>query len=109
VLQLAFGPRTDRPANPFLGEPINATTGRAVRPAPRRHAPAAAVARTGRSPVTGSRVSPSSLARPAPIPPKRTGAAPEPVVALAAYEALRDELDHAEEVLEDALVERGEN
>lgn len=32
----------------------------------------------------------------------------EPVVPLASYEHLREELDTAEEMLEDALLERGE-
>lgn len=110
VMELAFGPRTARPANPFVGDTINAAVPGRGRSAARRHAPASASARVGRSAVARkSGAAHAASARPAPIPAKRKEAAPEPVVALAAYEALRDELDHAEEVLEDVLVERGEN
>lgn len=102
VLPLAFGPRSRRPANPFQGaltpQALASSKPRPAQPAqPTRSAAATPAVQRVQEPPTRAE------ARPAP---RRTVI--EPVVALSAYEHLRDELVAAEDLLEDALTERGE-
>lgn len=106
LLELAFGPRSKRPANPFAGETALAPE---VAPAAERRRVAAS--HTSRASATVSAGEPERPSLTDRTEAKRIvkGARPEPVVALAAYENLREELDSAEELLEDALAERGEN
>lgn len=101
VVELAFGPRPRRLANPFSAnaasevEMPHLTAGRGM------------VTRDG----LGGRGSAPPMQRdgtPA-VPKPKTPAEPEgPTVTLAAYENLREELVATEDMLEDALVERGE-
>lgn len=105
LVELTFGPRSRRPANPFNGEVAPATC--AVSVDTRRGT--AACHSTRSKPATAA----VAVDRPAPnaaVEARRTvkGVRPEPVVALAAYENLREELDATEDLLEDALAERGE-
>jgi hypothetical protein len=104
VLPLAFGPRHRRIPNPFK----NAVTAPLV-PA------VAARAQTRTRPVGSNAVANGRSVERTPEPPARTEARAnprrtviEPVVPLTAYEHLRDELVAAEDLLEDALAERGE-
>lgn len=103
VLELAFGPRERRPANPFSA---NAAVKAEM---PRRAMGHGSAERCG----LGGRSSPlSSLAQcdrtPAATTPKKTTEPEVPTVTLTAYENLREELVATEDMLEDALVERGE-
>lgn len=104
LMEIAFGPRANRPANPFLSD---LPTKDAVATPPRARVTrvsSARPARAGRALRDGSAAAltaaaPKKVAKPAPE---------EPVVALSAYENLRQELATTQEWLEDALVERGE-
>lgn len=108
VLPMAFGPRTRRLPNPFRdGSCLEITSSATPQRRPTARVPFAL--RTQRSPATPSGAKQPVVTRSSTVAPKHKALAPEPVIALTAYEALRDELDHAEEMLEDALVERGEN
>lgn len=106
MIELVFGPRARRPANPFA---LGADDVRVVDPSPPR--PATSAPRSARINASSS---PNASARQpvngAPSEMKRRVTTPreEPVVPLASYEHLREELDTAEEMLEDALLERGE-
>jgi hypothetical protein len=104
VVELRFGPRQRRIANPFTADAAEAP---------------AAIARPNEATVFASRTSgspvrtESSPSRPeAPVPvadgKRKAREVIEPVVPLAAYEHVREELAFAEEMLEDALVERAE-
>lgn len=106
VMELAFGPRARRIANPFVAEPVVAPARGARAPAPkvaprqpaptaaRRHAPADTVSRTPATPVAEVK--------------REVRKITEPVVPLATYEHVREELDAAEDLLEDVLSERAE-
>lgn len=106
LMELAFGPRARRPANPFVGETVSATSAVAVI-ARRETATSRAMHTSAPAPETvnertaGNGVVPEGKR-------KVARGRQEPVVTLAAYENLREELDTTEEMLEDALVERGE-
>jgi hypothetical protein len=103
VLELAFGPRERRPVNPFSANvAVEVET-------PRLAAGRGSGARCG----LGGRSSPSSApaqrdGTPAVTKPKKPTEPEVPTVTLAAYENLREELVATEDMLEDALVERGE-
>lgn len=103
VVQLRFGPRQRRIANPFTTEvaevPATATA---------RNEATVFTSRTSAAPVATE--APSRREAPAPqVPEKRKARVViEPVVPLAAYEHVREELAFTEEMLEDALVERAE-
>lgn len=104
VLPLTFGPRQRRPVNPFVGQVLAdhapATPKRTEsRPCQKRPSAPPTGQRTERSPQVTVRAEARANG-------KRTLV--EPVVALSAYEHLRDELDVAESMLEDAFAERGE-
>lgn len=106
LLELTFGPRSRRPANPFAGE--TATASRAA-PAPaRREVATSQATRSGAPAPQNADERHATNGVTAEAKHKVTRMRPEPVVALAAYENLREELDTTEELLEDALVERGE-
>lgn len=101
VVSFQFGPRARRPANPF------ATAGSALAPelAARESVPSRAGAGLGRQPAAaGGRLGVES--------PERKEVAskkPEqPVVARADYDRLQEQLTVAEDMLEEALAERGE-
>ncbi len=101
VLDLAFGPRSRRLANPFSA---NAASEMGT---PRLAAGRGSVTRDG----LGSRSSAPPMQRdgtPAMTKPKTPTEPEGPTVTLAAYENLREELVATEDMLEDALVERGE-
>lgn len=103
LLEMAFGPRPTRRENPFTSElPAENVVAAA---APKR-ATSMARPRAVQPPVAASEKS----AVPSESKPKKAvQAAPEePVIALSAYENLRDELAATQDWLEDALVERGE-
>lgn len=107
VLPLAFGPRTQRPANPFSG---SGGVGPESRAAPSRRSPATTFSSSReRGPAAEDRAKQAAVTRATISAAKPVEIPPEPVVALTAYETLRDELETAEDMLEDALVERGEN
>lgn len=104
LLPLAFGPRQRRIANPFRGA-VTLPTAATVPPRAENRS---------RRVVSCAAPSGRNVER-APDTPARTEARPgarrtviEPVVPLAAYEHLRDELVAAEDLLEDALAERAE-
>lgn len=106
MIELSFGPRARRHVNPFASGAEEAQVVDAGRPRPAMSAPRGT--RTNVQPLQTA-----SMRQPvngAPVEAKRKIATPreEPVVPLASYEHLREELDTAEEMLEDALVERGE-
>lgn len=103
VLELAFGPRERRPANPFSA---NVAVEVEI---PRLATGRGSAARCD----LGGRSSPSSLpaqrdGTPAATKPKKLPEPEVPTVTLAAYENLREELVATEDMLEEALVERGE-
>ena len=106
ILPFRFGPRERAPINPFT-RPM-------AEPLPGRAAPESLRARSGQpafrvrqeNPTTsaaGGTAPVETRAKSPSIPPKD-----EPVVARAEYEQLREELVTAEEMLEEALVERSE-
>ncbi len=103
VLELAFGPRARRPANPFAADAEHETETRSVRA---RRGPTAVNGCRRSVPISVATAQPSAAVRSAN--PKPKAAPEEPVVTLAAYETLREDLDATEELLEDALAERGE-
>jgi hypothetical protein len=105
VMELAFGPRARRPSNPFRGAVHEAPL---HDPSPRRPERARFAASGARPAATEDCAKRTAAARTAAVR-KQLETPPEPVVPLAAYESLREELDTAEDLLEDALVERGEN
>lgn len=101
LLSFQFGPRARRPANPF------ATAGSALAPelTALELSPPRASAGLGGKPATAvGRLSAES--------PERKEAAPKkrelPVVARADYERLQEQLTVTEDMLEEALAERGE-
>jgi len=106
VMQLRFGPNGRRPANPFAagGAELSADAVAETREPQRtsgpvvRHCSGAPVALDTPAPVEAS-------ARPAKTEPRK---AEEPTIPLAAYERLHEQLATTEEMLEDALAERGE-
>jgi hypothetical protein len=106
VMEMAFGPRHRRIASPF--SLVVEASGVEKRQAPERRT-AAAQKRIASSGIR-------SAERPRPEAPAMNSATDrkvcrvcEPVVPLASYEHLREELDSAEEMLEDALTERAED
>lgn len=104
VLPLAFGPRQRRPVNPFRGQTLSEANRAGADAGVRRATPRTVSARQEAS---AAERAPESPARSEPRP-KSKRTVVEPVVALSAYEALRAELDVAEELLEDAFAERTE-
>ncbi|ACB74484.1 DUF4133 domain-containing protein [Opitutus terrae] len=101
LLELAFGPRAHRPANPFTG---SAGPGAEQSDAHRKRAVEEPRVRRTRVPATGKPGKQRTVQGSAT--PK--GPAEEPVVRLSSYERLRQELETTEELLEDALAEQGE-
>ncbi len=104
VVEMAFGPRQRRIANPFTTEPdtgsINETT-----------APELAATFAQRKAPTATPREQQARAATAPAVAevkRKIRDVSEPVVPLSAYEHVREELDVAEELLEDALTERVE-
>lgn len=104
VVQLRFGPRQRRIVNPFSAEAPE----QPALVAPQNEATVFA-SRTSASPGTSEG---ARSRREAPVTPaqekRKAREVIEPVVPLAAYEHVREELAFAEEMLEDALVERAE-
>ncbi len=106
VLQFCFGPRGRRPVNPFTDAASEAvvTGGQKRRPA-RSHS---AERTQSRSPA--SRTKPAdSGSNAVNAKPKTAGGEPEPMVSRVAFERLTEQLTTTEEMLEDALAERGED
>jgi hypothetical protein len=106
LVELTFGPRSRRAINPFVGEIATApiAAAKTIRREP-------AMSRAARGASAAPQTTPAhTVANGEPVETKRKvmRGREEPVVALAAYENLRDELDVATDMLEDALVERGE-
>jgi hypothetical protein len=104
VLEMAFGPRTRRIGNPFTSSrhAIEAQ-------APVENESSSAPARRGGNAVSSPRGSETRSAAATPSESRRrVREVTEPVVPLAAFESVRDELDLAEDLLEDALTERTE-
>ena len=103
VVELRFGPRQRRIANPFTAEAVEVPASTT----PRNEA-AVFASRTSAKPVAPE----ASSRREAPAPQaqekRKAREVIETVVPLAAYEHVREELAFAEEMLEDALVERAE-
>ena len=107
VVQLSFGPRQRRIANPFTAE------------APTETATAVQTTCASEPAVTPKTKTAAGTAQQEPrreaSPTARTESKRtrreicEPVVSLAAYENVREELDFAEELLEDAVAERAES
>lgn len=106
LMQLSFGPRQRRIANPFNVEaPAEAATVRETTSAPVREA----MPKTNAASATRRQDERRDASPAARTEPKRTRRELcEPVVSLAAYENVREELDFAEELLEDAVSERAE-
>jgi hypothetical protein len=103
VTELRFGPRQRRLANPFHAEPVDEPVATV-----RRDQPAFVASRT-RTPVGAQSQPPRrEAAEPAAEVKRKARQVIEPVVPLATYEHVREELAVAEEMLEDALVERAE-
>lgn len=104
VVEMSFGPRARRIANPFSAETVAA-------PAPAVESPERQAGSDARR-ASSTRRQAAAASRPATEPAADAKRAVrdvrEPVVALAAYEHLREELDFTEEMLEDALAERAE-
>jgi len=105
VLQFRFGPREGRPANPFASAAVAMAS----------ESPVAVASHKQNSPraMRGIPAAGSFLA-PAQPGAAETKARPakereEPVVARADYERLHEQLTTTEEMLEDALAERGED
>lgn len=105
IIELAFGPRARRIPNPFTTPPCVPVNGSIAETHRAPAAPPKQVKQTHRStPMRGSIGTPE----PAVERKRRVSAITEPVVPLSAYEHLRDELDTAEDLLEDLSVERTE-
>lgn len=106
MMELSWGPRARRPANPFVGATASGQMAAAASSRRQQSQTRAARANAGSHTATPARPQPEQFSPEV----KRFGkpVREEPVVALAAYENLRDELDTAEQLLEDALVEREE-
>lgn len=105
VIEMAFGPRQRRIANPFSAtvETCDVHPRRVAEP--RTASAQTRVASSGVRPVEQPRrETPMASAAPE----RKVRRVCEPVVPLASYEHLREELDVAEEMLEDALTERTE-
>jgi hypothetical protein len=104
LAELVFGPRAQRPPNPFTSDlPMeNIATRSAAKPT--NGAPAVRAMKPQQVDVAEKASAPAAAG------PKKPTKAPaeEPVIALSAYENLRDELAATQDWLEDALVERGE-
>ncbi len=105
VLEMAFGPRSRRIANPFtstIGAVEETVVARAeTSSTPARHREGGRQSRRGCDTRTTAPASGSETRR-------RVREVTEPVVPLTAFESVRDELDLAEDLLEDALTERAE-
>ena len=107
VMPLAFGPRTERPANPFRSPGMAVDTikqSHRAAPATGSRLPRASAhhdgAATSREPTAANRVTPARSTR---------RAEEAPVVPLVAYERLQNELNTATDLLEEALAEREED
>lgn len=107
ILPFRFGPRERPPANPFtqtgvdllpVGRANHGRSSRAIQPGGRRWEEAAQPS------AAVNALSPDGRDKPAGARPKV-----EAVVSRTDYEQLREQLVTAEEMLEEALVERGEN
>jgi len=107
LLSFRFGPRERPPANPFLqvvSEPLTAHR-HAERAASNQSRPLASRPHGASCPVTlGSAATVNESAKPEPTRPDE-----EPVVARADYERVQEQLVTTEEMLEEALAERGES
>lgn len=105
VVQMVFGPRQRRIANPFSSA-VETSEVEARRAAePRISTTQERVASSGvRSSEQPRRETPAVNSTPE----RKVRRVCEPVVPLASYEHLREELDFTEEMLEDALTERAE-
>jgi len=106
IIEMVFGPRQRRVANPFATavemdvgakQDTPATRGLVVR--------SRAIAGTARATEQPRR----ETAPVANVSERKSRQVVEPVVPLASYEQLREELDSAEEMLEDALTDRAED
>jgi hypothetical protein len=106
VLQFCFGPRCRRPVNPFTdagtaAAPVSVDEKRRSS----RHVPS-----NGRSRAGASRLATAEpLGGEPETKPKSQGKEAEPMVTRVAFERLHEQLTTAEEMLEDALAERGED
>lgn len=103
LLSFQFGPRARRPANPFAaaGSPL-APEADPGEPMPRPQRAGAGLGR--QSGLVGSRPGREAASSKDADPRKRE----QPVVARADYEQLQEQLTVTEDLLEDALAERGE-
>ena len=110
VVQFAFGPRWRRPANPFagvVGAAASASAGVAAAKRAKAAAPNRGRVRTGAadSPAHGEPLRVEG-------PTKSTAARSDeeqPTVARSAYERVQEQLTSTEELMEEALAERGED
>jgi hypothetical protein len=104
MMEMSFGPRARRIANPFTADALATVS----------FTGAAALAATRSETTRASHSAPSVRSETPREAPTRESAAKrtvrdlEPVVPLAAYEHVREELDLAEEMLEDAMTDRAE-
>lgn len=106
VMQLRFGPSGRRSANPFAagGAELSADAVAKTR-APQRSSAPVVRHRSGATPALNAPTPAEPEARPAKPEPRKPE---EPVIPLVAYERLHEQLATTEEMLEDALAERGE-
>ena len=104
MMAMSFGPRARRIANPFTADALATIPipGAATQAVARNETPRAV---RSASPSRAETPREASAREPAA---KRTVRDVEPVVPLAAYEHVREELDLAEEMLEDAITDRAE-
>ncbi|AHF89878.1 hypothetical protein OPIT5_06215 [Opitutaceae bacterium TAV5] len=106
VLELQFGPRTQRLMNPFTGM---ASPGTAAPARPFARLPFKAAPRKIRSLGTPAPAAETATSEPTATEKPKVSAKKEPVVTQAAYEELQDRLHAAEERLEEAFIERLED
>lgn len=106
VMPLRFGPNGCRPANPFAagGAELSADAVAETREPQRSSAPVVRH-RSEAAPVSAVPTPGDAGAKRAKAEPRK---AEEPTIPLAAYERLNEQLATTEEMLEDALAERGE-
>jgi hypothetical protein len=103
VMQFRFGPSMHRPGNPFAAGDAEFPAD-TVAPArePQRGSTPAMRHRSGAAPAVIDPAPSGGEAKPEPSKPD------EPMIPLAVYERLNEQLATTEEILEDALAERGE-
>lgn len=104
VVPLRFGPRQRRIANPFTAEAAEVPAAVIARNNATCFAPRTAAAPGSTDGAASRREAPAPQAQEK----RKAREVVEPVVPLATYEHVREELAFAEEMLEDALVERAE-